>query len=150
MKRAINIITVLALILYCACEKEDLNAQSIEDPGLCWIYVDGEFVEGVPDVVPEYLDGGEQGFFAAIGKTLKYPPYAREHGFQGWCHVQYVITETGAVENITAVQDPGGGIGDALVAAVRTATQGTAFSPGILNQEAVRVRKEVRAPFRLQ
>lgn len=147
MKNLLYATILCTSVFLAACEKDE--APLIEDPGLCWVLVNGDFVQIPLDAMPVYLDGGEDGFFMAILDTVRYPSYARENMIQGLCRVHYEISEAGEVENIVAVEDPGGGIGDATIAALTAATQGVAFSPGVLDQMAVRVRKELRVRFRL-
>jgi len=136
------------LIISSGCEKDE--EPLIEDSGVCLVLMNGEFVETELDEMPSYLEGGKDGFYMALFSVIKYPAEAREAGIQGLCRVQYEITETGEAENIQTIEDPGGGIGAATVQALMSATPGISFSPGILNQVAVRVRKELRVRFKLQ
>jgi hypothetical protein len=135
-------------ILSAGCDKDE--EAFFEDSTVCVVLMDGDCVQTDLDALPAYLNGGEDGFNMALMETVLYPPYAREHGIQGWCRVRYEISEMGEVDNILILEDPGGGIGEATVKALMDATPGIAFSPGILNGSPVRVRKELRMLYKLQ
>jgi hypothetical protein len=82
--------------------------------------------------------------------VIRYPASAREAGIQGLCIAQYEINESGEVDEIYIIEDPGGGIGTATIEALEAATPGVSFSAGAYQFEAVRVRKELRVRFKLQ
>lgn len=146
--------TILPILLLCGafifsgCEKDD--EPLIEESQFCQAYIDGIFQDVDLQTIPEYLNGGMDGFLEALLSTIKYPASAREAGVQGICIVHYEITETGEVENITIIEDPGSGIGDATVDALVGATQGVAFSPGVYDFQVVRVKKELPVSFKLE
>ncbi len=131
------------------CSDEDGNS-SVEESGLCLVEVDGIFVDIELDKIPEYLNGGNSGFSEEIFMILKYPAEARENSIEGDCIVNYEITKDGTVENVLVVQDPGGGIGDAVFEVLTTITEGISFSPGILNDSPVRVKKDLLIKFKLE
>ena len=122
----------------------------MSDTGLCLVEVDGEFIEVDLDESPEYLNGGNDGFSEAIVQEIKYPAEAREMGIEGLCVIQYEITELGTVDNVTAIQDPGGGIGPSAVSTIETVMDGVVFSPGKLDGEPVRVKKELQIRYKLE
>ena len=150
--RSINKINSIALILILfivGCKKED-DESLVNDTGLCLVEIDGNFEEIELDEVPEYLNGGKEGFLNAIYEDIVYPAEARENGIEGLCVVNYEIAVNGAVENIKAIQDPGGRIGDSTIETIELITQGVSFSPGILNGKPVRVKKELELRFKLE
>lgn len=131
-----------------ACQKEEAES-TIDDTGICLVWIDGKFIEVSLDAQPEYLDGGETGFYQNLLDEINYPVEARENHIQGTCIVNYEVTEVGTVENIVAIQDPGGGIGESAIKTVATITSGISFQPGILNGSPVRVKKGISIKFRL-
>lgn len=54
-----------------------------------------------PDVLPSYLEG-EEVFYKAIQKSIKYPLEARKNNVQGTILVSFTITSEGKVEDIKA------------------------------------------------
>ena len=48
-----------------------------------------------------------------IYKNLKYPAIAREKGAEGMAVLQFVVTETGKIDDVKIVRDIGAGCGDA-------------------------------------
>ena len=148
----INIFFVIALIftiLMVGCKKDDSEFISFEDTTLCLVKINDDFVEMVLDEVPVFLNGGSDGFIMAIGNAITYPPEAREDGIEGVCLINYEITEEGKVENIEAIQDPGGNIGISAIGLVESVTEGISFSPGILDNNPVRVKKELKLRYNL-
>ena len=83
-------------------------------------------------------------------RNVTYPAEARENGIEGICVVNYEITEEGTVENIEAIQDPGGRIGESATETIGLITEGVSFSPGILNNNPVRVKKELEIRYKLE
>ena len=145
----INLIIVIFSFLIIGCNKEN-NESLLNDTGLCLVEVDGNFEILDLDEAPEYLDGGKEGLNSAFLGTISYPALARENGIQGSCIINYEITVDGTVENIVATQDPGGGIGASAVDSFESITEGTSFSPGILNENPVRVKKEMEIRYKLE
>jgi len=64
--------------------------------------------------------------------------------------LNYEISKEGIIENVVAIKDPGGGIGASSIDALITAADGVIFTPGILNQAPVRVKKEIKIKFRIE
>jgi len=149
LSNSINLIVVILSFLIIGCNKEN-NESLLNDTGLCLVEVNGNFEILDLDEAPEYLDGGKEGLNSAFLGTISYPALARENGIQGSCIINYEITVAGTVENIVAIQDPGGGIGASAIGSFESATQGTSFSPGILNENPVRVKKEMEIRYKLE
>lgn len=145
----LNLIALIFLLLMVSCKK-DGGEFLIKETDLCLVEIEGNFEEIELEENPEYLNGGDEAFRKAIGENSRYPPEARENDIEGICVINYEITKEGTVENIEALQDPGGGIGGAAVKTVELVTEGISFSPGILNGVPVRVKKELEVKFELE
>ena len=147
-KSVVYVVLMLCMVGFTGCEQgDDLD---IDDNGLCLVEIDGQF-ENVPlDEAPLYLNGGTEGYLQDIYGNLKYPAQAREDGIEGTCITTYEITTTGSVENITVIQDPGGGIGAEVLGVFNTIFEGVPFSPGMIDGNPVRVKKEVPIKFTLE
>ena len=144
--------TLLLMIatLFISCSDDDSADNLISDSDFCLVEINGQFEDVALDENPEYLDGGHDGYIQALYNNIKYPAEARENSVEGLSIVHYEITIDGTVENIQTIQDPGAGIGDETMRILMEATEGIAFSPGILNNNPVRVMKELRVTYRLQ
>ena len=140
------LISVL-LLTSLGCGEEESR---FEDNGLCLVEVEGVFQEIELDEMPKYLGGDFSDFYSEMYLILKYPFEARENGIEGICILNYEISEEGIIENIVAIQDPGGGIGAASVDALTTVAEGVVLTPGILNDVPVRVKKELEIKFKLE
>jgi TonB family protein len=137
-----------SLLIVISCNKGD---ELLWEDGPCFVEVDGEFQDIEPDQMPEYFNGGNEGFYRDLLKALQYPAEARENGIEGKCILNYEISTTGEVENIAIISDPGGGIGAATRKALETITEeGPSFSPAIYEGLPVRVRKELIVNFKLE
>ena len=137
--------------VFLSCAEDDPTFDtSIADADFCLVEIDGEFQDISLDLRPEFLDDGSEGFAIASYGVIKYPSMARENGTQGTCLLNYEITESGTVENIVIVQDPGDGIGEESKRTLSVITEGVSFSPGILNGNAIRVKKRISVKFKLQ
>ncbi|MDA9773836.1 energy transducer TonB [Saprospiraceae bacterium] len=149
MINSINKFILIALaffLLLISCQKDPENLES--ETNLCLVEVNGAFEDIELDQKPMFL-AGEDEFGKSIAENLNYPAEARENGIQGTAVLHYEITKVGTVENIIAIEDPGGGIGDASVGAIEVGTEGVSFSPGILDGNPVRVKKEIKLEFSL-
>lgn len=136
------------ILLMLSCSKED-NQTLASSTSLCLVEINGEFQEAELDEKPVFLNGGHEGLSQAVLEVIRYPAEARENGIEGLCILNYVITVNGEVEDIEAVEDPGGGIGASAIESFQSATQGIVFSPGILNGLSVRVKKGFRLVYKI-
>lgn len=143
--KIIPLIFFLILISIFSCEKKE-NEITI-DQKECLVQIADNWSLVTLDEGPEYLDGGENGFHRNVIGNINYPPEARENGIEGIAIVQYEITIEGRVENILITQDPGTGIGEETKRVIVDATQGIAFSPAILNNNPIRVRKQYEVKY---
>lgn len=96
-----------------------------------------EIVEEEPVLI-----GGLEG----LQRRVDYPELARRAGIEGTAIVQFVVDERGAVTRAVVLRDPGGGLGDAALRAVRA----SAFEPGRQRGSAVKVRLSLPVRFRLR
>jgi len=139
----------IVLLMFFGCSTDN-ESSLITESDLCLVEVDDEFIDVELDEDPEFIDGGEEGFINELYEVISYPAEARENSIEGLCLINYVITKEGTIENIEAVEEPGGGIGASAVLALSSVTVGTSFSPGILTGETVRVKKELNINYRLE
>ena len=149
---AINRLPVIILIfaiVIIGCGKDEESWTSYKSTDLCLVKINDNFEEIELDEVPVFLNGGEDEFLMAIGGAITYPAEARENGIEGLCIINYEITEEGKVENIEAIQDPGGNIGNSAIGTVESVTEGISFSPGMLNNNPVRVKKELELKYKI-
>lgn len=90
--------------------------------------------------------GGEQAMYKWIRDNMVYPPVAAEEGIQGRVIVEFVVSKTGAIENVRAIRGPH----KALEAeAVRVVKAMPAWNPGRNNGQAVKVTYVLPVNFRL-
>ncbi len=75
-----------------------------------------------------------------------YPPAARRNGLEGRVELEFVVTESGHVENVIVIDSQPGTI---FVAAARTAVERWRFEPASRRGEAVDVRVQVPLEFKL-
>lgn len=154
--KAFNYATLLffasAFLIFSSCQKdkETIEIACEPEPITCLAEIDGIFQEVILDEPPLYLDGGDEGFLTNLLSSIVYPAEARANNIEGSPIVEYEITEEGTVENITILNDPGGGIGEELRTKFEDATSGTSFSPGIFDNNPVRVKKQLTVTFKLQ
>lgn len=141
-------ITILSILLIISCnnQNEEINIEENE----CLVQIADTWTLISLDQIPEYLDGGLEGFNLKALSEIRYPSQAREDGIEGIAIIEYEITIDGNVENINITQDPGTGLGNEAKRVLETITEGISFSPAILNNNPVRVKKEFQANFELE
>ncbi len=150
----INLIALIgffmAATLFIGCSDDGSDDNFVLNSDFCLVEINGQFEDVALDKNPEYLDGGDDGYLQAFYDIIKYPAEARQAGVEGVSIVHYEITVDGTVENILMIQDPGAGLGEETIEVLMQATEGISFSPGILNNNPVRVMKELRITYKLQ
>jgi len=142
MIKQVSYLFFLLLLLFTSCKKESLA--DIE----CLVWHNGQFELIKITKAAEYKDGGENGFARAILSSISYPAEAREKGIEGTVDLTYEISELGIIENVTIINDIGGGCGDAAKKAIEMVS--ISFSPAEINGSPVRIKKEVPVLFRLE
>ena len=95
--------------------------------------------------LPEFK-GGIQAFYKYLSKNLHYPTHAVETGIEGRVIVSFVVEKNGDLSDIKVERGIGGGCDEE---AVRVLKDAPAWSPGIQNGRAVRVRYTVPISFNL-
>jgi len=93
-------------------------------------------VEQMPELI-----GGLEG----IRQRTRYPEMARRAGIEGTAFVQLVVNGDGSVQDLVCIRDPGGGMCEAAIEAIRQSR----FNPGLQRGRAVRVRMSIPVRFRL-
>ncbi|HFA51240.1 MAG TPA: energy transducer TonB [Bacteroidetes bacterium] len=150
MKLSSLLLALVFLAFGCKKDSDGMEEEITIESGLCWVEVDGVFESLEVDKVPEFINGGVNGFVSAIFQYIKYPAEARENGIEGMVRLEYEITVDGEVENIVIAVDAGGGCGEASKSALEAATPGVSFFPAELNGEKVRTKKELPISFKLE
>ena len=125
---------ILLLFVHCRQNEADFLGY--------WVAVNDQFEYLDIDEAPAYKAGGEEGFNLALTDALVYPSEARDNGVEGCVELEYEISESGRVENITVLNDPGSGLGAAARAALEAITEGQPFEPAMLLGKPVRVLVE--------
>ncbi|MEX0608498.1 MAG: energy transducer TonB [Balneolaceae bacterium] len=95
----------------------------------------------VVEEMPEPIGG-----IAAIQSNVNYPEMARRAGIEGRVTVQFIVNESGEVENAQVVRGIGGGCDEEALKAVQNAD----FKPGMQRGRPVRVQFALSINFRLQ
>lgn len=133
-----------------ACKKDIPLEPEVSDTSLCLVEINGVFQAIDLDQMPIFINGGDEGLGRGLSWATHYPTDARENGISGQVIVQYDILTDGSTDNYVIIQDPGHGLGDAVVDAMNEVMSGIVFTPAILNGQAVKVRKEMKVKFRLE
>ena len=100
----------------------------------------GPEVFDVAELQPTLVGGLE-----ALQNAIVYPAEARDEGVEGVVVIQFVVNETGGVQDATVVRSPD----DRLTAAALAAVRQMSFEPGRQRGEPVKVRFAVPVTFRL-
>ena len=133
-------------IIGCGDSQDDISIEELD----CLALVDSTWSLITLDEPPIYLDNGISGFGENLLTEVKYPSEARENGVEGIARLEYEVTTNGSVENILITKDPGTGIGEELKRGFEIVTAGIAYSPAILNELPIRVKKELEITFRVE
>jgi protein TonB len=99
----------------------------------------------ITDKTPEFK-GGLKALLKFLKDNAQYPTSARESGIQGSVLVQFVITETGKVENVKVLRGIGGGCDEE---AIRLTKMMPNWIPGRSNGKAVQCILEIPVKFQL-
>lgn len=95
----------------------------------------------VVEEMPKLIDG-----MKSIQSKIEYPTMARRAGIEGRVTVQFIVNESGDVENAQVVRGIGGGADEEALRVVRQAK----FEPGMQRGKPVRVRYALSVNFRLE
>ena len=106
------------------------------------------YFNGTPvDMAPQY-PGGENAFLEALTKEIKIPEAAIKNaaGENLKAFVIFFIEEDGSIGDITVTKDPGYGIGDEIVRALKILPK---WLPGIEKAKPVRTKRGIPINFSL-
>lgn len=99
----------------------------------------------IVDEQPEFK-GGMAKFYKTVSKILQYPSEARTNGTEGRVYVEFVVSESGEITNIKALQGIGNGCDEE---AVRIMENMPNFIPGKQKGKPVRVKMVLPIYFKL-
>ena len=97
------------------------------------------------EVMPEF-PGGMHEMIKFLYENMNYPEEMKENGIEGRIFVQFVVTKTGSVEDITIAR----GIDGLNREAIRLVKQMPNWEPGINNGKQVNVKMVIPIRFSLQ
>jgi len=107
---------------------------------------DEEQIFVIVEDMPQF-PGGEIALLKWIAKSVKYPTLAQENGIAGRVHLNFVINETGGIDNIVVTR----GVDPSLDReAVRVIKQMPKWKPGKQRGKAVKVSFSLPINFQLQ
>jgi TonB family protein len=104
-----------------------------------------EEVLSYAEVMPEF-PGGMPEMIKYLLENMIYPEEMKENGIEGRIFVQFVVTKTGSVENVTIAR----GIDGLNREAIRLVKQMPNWKPGINNGKEVNVKMIIPIRFSLQ
>jgi TonB family protein len=87
---------------------------------------------------PAFPLGSNEAFSKHLIRATKYPPAARKDGIAGTAVVGFYVSESGAVEDIVVIRDPGGGCGAEAVRVLNAYPHG--WIPALMNGKPVAAR----------
>ena len=102
---------------------------------------DEDHIFMVVEQMPELIGG-----IGSVQKLVKYPEMAKRAGIEGRVVIQFVVNETGQIENPQVIRRIGGGCDEAALEAVKQAK----FIPGMQRGRPVRVQYSVPITFKLK
>ena len=128
---------------------EDLNKTRIIDQVIVEekpVVDDQVYNMAMVEQQPEF-PGGQQAMYKWLGDHINYPPVAAEEGVQGKVIVEFVVSKTGAVENVRVLR----GRHPALdKEAIRVLKAMPNWNPGRNNGNPVKVTYTLPVTFKLQ
>lgn len=105
------------------------------------IFTQNNDYKTVADKMPE-IKGG----LNALYSKIVYPPIARQTKTEGKVFLLTYINEDGKVDKVEVVKGIGAGCDEAAINAVKTAD----FSPGMVNNQPVKVKMALSIVFKIQ
>ena len=91
--------------------------------------------------------GGEAAMYKWLSEHIQYPPQAAEEGVDGRVTVQFVVTKTGAIENVQVVRPRHPALDKEAIRVVKSMP---AWNPGRNNGQPVKVTFVLPVSFKLQ
>ncbi len=90
--------------------------------------------------------GGEEELYKYLGKTIKYPPIARELGIQGKVILQFIVDKEGNLQELKVLNNPNQSLTDEALRVVKLMP---AWTPGRSEGELVKVSFKLPVKFQL-
>lgn len=106
---------------------------------------DKEYSMGVIEQKPEF-PGGESALYDYLSSHINYPAQAAEEGVQGRVIVQFTITKTGKIENVSVVRGRHPALDKEALRVVKSMPN---WTPGRQDGRAVNVQHTLPITFRL-
>jgi TonB family protein len=98
------------------------------------------------NVVTASYHGGERKLFKYLGKTLIYPPEARDQNIQGKVHLSFVVQRDGTITDVIVEKS----VSESLDAeAVRVVTSFPKWQPATVGNKAARAKVQMTVIFNL-
>ncbi|MGV3765311.1 MAG: energy transducer TonB [Chitinophagaceae bacterium] len=91
--------------------------------------------------------GGPSAWARYLNRFLRYPDRAVEDGIQGTVVIQFIVDREGKVSEVTALNDPGGGLAEE---AIRIIKKSGTWEPAIQNGRKVKSYKKQPITFKLE
>lgn len=104
-------------------------------------YAQESDVHTVVDTMPEIVGG-----LKSLYDNIRYPREAVSRGIEGRVYLQFIVTESGRVEDPKVLRDIGGGCGEAALEALSKIQ----FTPGVHEGKPVKVLYTLPVAFRLE
>lgn len=123
-------------------KREDHYKKDKLDKGSCFA-LDGSDTTYFDFLKMPQFPGGDQKLLEFMAKNTKYPPLARENNVQGVTVVTFLITETGAIENIRMLRSLSDDIDAETIRVIKLMP---AFEPGEIDGKKTAVQYNL--PFR--
>jgi len=96
---------------------------------------------------PAEFPGGPEAWKRYLERSLQYPDDAQGNGTQGVVRVQFIVDKEGNISEVTALNDPGDGLGDE---AIRIIKRGPKWKPAEQNGRKVTYRHIQSITFQLE
>lgn len=128
---------------------EDLNKTRIIDQVIVEekpIVDDQVYNMAMVEQQPEF-PGGQQAMYKWLGDHINYPPVAAEEGVQGKVIVEFVVSKTGAVENVRVLRGRHPALDKEAIRVVKAMPN---WNPGRNNGNPVKVTYTLPVTFKLQ
>lgn len=110
----------------------------------------GDEVFAFVEQMPEFLEGGDQGFKEFLAQNIRYPENAKEIGVEGTVYVQCVVLKDSTLKDVKLLRGVKGAADlDKEAIRVIKLTSGK-WKPGKQNGKLVNVRMNLPVKFRLQ
>ena len=128
---------------------EDLNKTRIIDQVIVEekpVVDDQVYNMAMVEQQPEF-PGGQQAMYKWLGDHINYPPVAAEEGVQGKVIVEFVVSKTGAVENVRVLRGSHPALDKEAIRVVKAMPN---WNPGRNNGNPVKVTYTLPVTFKLQ